>query len=957
MLGPVVGTLLSIVAGVAGAQTPPASTTGEESLGTVVVTGSMLRRTDTETPSPVSVITSLELQQSGYTDVSDVLRNLTANGQGTLSQSFNNAFAGGASGVALRGLTVGATLTLIDGHRMVAYPLSDDGQRSFVDVSSIPFSAIDRIEVLKDGASAEYGSDAIAGVVNVILKKTYVGSEVTAEAGTTQQGGGNMTRISGIAGTGDLAQDGYNMFLSFEWRHQDNILVADRNGAFTNTDWTSIGGVNTTPGAANNPALPYPFSTTGYLINPNTASGQPYAYLPGCNATAQAANQCTYSEQGLELQPETSNFNVVAKLTKSLASDWQATVTASSFRSTSDQVFPPLTVAFGSGYFNTNPQGGGIYNIGWEPGHAPVVYPYPYSPITVPANYPGNPFGAPAELVYSFHELGVMTQNFETNTYRLVAEVTGAAAGWDMSASGGMMYAKTNSVQLGGLEPVALQAALNNGYLVGQSADATASTAESLFAPPAAATASSVLNFINVHGSRELLQLPGGPLSLGAGAEFFQKLLNNTAPPTVASGVQYGNVAFAIGGQDDTAGFVELNMPLAKQLEVNAAVRYDHYNTFGSSTTPKFGLKFTPIRELSFRGTWGKGFRAPNVAESGNSGETFGAAAVPDPILCPHPSNPNTPGNFPTQCAIALVGAGVPNPALQPEKSTNLTVGLIFEPSKSFNVSADYYEIKINQDIVSSFESGGLLSSTYVLPAPVRGTPVKLPFVNPNGTISNVLTPIGPLLYQPYPYVNASQDKTSGIDIDMKARLWDSDAAGRLTAEFNYTHIIEFDLISANGVVFDLAGTHGPSGVSGDTGNPKDRAALSLTWDRGPASITGTLNYIGSFNITDPSAGQNTCAQALVSNITLEYFVKFVSAANVPSGYCNVASFTDVDLYGRYTIGNQVQLHASVLNVFNQPPPVDIVTYGGGGGAAYDAALHQAGAVGRFYTVGVTYKF
>ncbi|HXQ64469.1 MAG TPA: TonB-dependent receptor, partial [Steroidobacteraceae bacterium] len=213
------------------------------------------------------------------------------------------------------------------------------------------------------------------------------------------------------------------------------------------------------------------------------------------------------------------------------------------------------------------------------------------------------------------------------------------------------------------------------------------------------------------------------------------------------------------------------------------------------------------------------------------------------------------------------------------------------------------------------------------------------------------------LLYQPYPYVNASQDKTSGVDVDMKARLWDTAEAGRLTAELNYTHVIQFDLL-AYGVTYDLAGTHGPSGVSGDTGNPKDRASLSLTWDRGPASVTGTLNYIGSFSITDPSAtNQGTCAGALVSNLTLEYFVKFVSSANVPTQYCTVASFTDVDLYGRYIIGNNLQLHASVLNVFNTPPPLDVVTYGGGGGAAYDAAMHQAGAVGRFYTVGLTYKF
>jgi iron complex outermembrane recepter protein len=149
-----------------------ASALGQQSSGAsapeldeIVVTGTLIKRTDTETPSPVQVISSADLLNSGYTNVSDVLRNLAANGQGTLNQGFTEAFAAGASGIALRGLTVGGTLTLLDSERMVAYPLSDDGQRSFVDVTAIPFNAIDSIEVLKDGASALYGADAIAGVV------------------------------------------------------------------------------------------------------------------------------------------------------------------------------------------------------------------------------------------------------------------------------------------------------------------------------------------------------------------------------------------------------------------------------------------------------------------------------------------------------------------------------------------------------------------------------------------------------------------------------------------------------------------------------------------------------------------------------------------------------------------------------------------------------------------------
>jgi len=160
------------------AQSADTGTAQEGAVQEVVVTGSLIQRTDTETPAPVQVVTSDDIANSGYTSVADVLHALPSNGQGNLNQSFGTAFASGAAGVSLRGMTVDATLVLIDGHRMAAYPISDDGQRSFVDVSNIPLGVIDRVEVLKDGASAVYGSDAIAGVVNIILKKTFVGQEI-----------------------------------------------------------------------------------------------------------------------------------------------------------------------------------------------------------------------------------------------------------------------------------------------------------------------------------------------------------------------------------------------------------------------------------------------------------------------------------------------------------------------------------------------------------------------------------------------------------------------------------------------------------------------------------------------------------------------------------------------------------------------------------------------------------
>jgi iron complex outermembrane receptor protein len=172
----------------------------------------------------------------------------------------------------------------------------------------------------------------------------------------------------------------------------------------------------------------------------------------------------------------------------------------------------------------------------------------------------------------------------------------------------------------------------------------------------------------------------------------------------------------------------------------------------------------------------------------------------------------------------------------------------------------------------------------------------------------------------------------------------------------NYTHILTYTL-SANGISYELAGTHGPSGISGDTGNPKDRAVFTLNWSLGAVSLSGTVNYVGSFTALDPSSGQGSCALALGDRFPSQYGGGSFVTPPFSNSLCSIASFTDVDFYGRYNFTDKFSVHASILNAFNRPPPLDAVTYGGGGGAAYSAALEQAGAVGRYFTVGAAYKF
>jgi len=940
----------SVTAGAQQAQAPVQGATGPE-LEEVVVTGSLIKRTDTETPSPVQILSSEDLKNTGYTSVNDVLRNLASNGQGTLNQAFSQAFASGGSGIALRGLTVGDTLTLIDSERMVAYPLSDDGERSFVDTTAIPFETIESVEVLKDGASALYGADAIAGVVNVKLKRSYEGAEVTADGGATQHNDGWTWHAAGILGWGDLASDGYNMYVSLEWRRQEQILGSNRSAPWATTDWSGLpGGQNTQPGAVGASGLVYPDSVTGYLINPNTASGQPYTFLPGCTQALQNADKCTFQFPG-QIQPPAEQTDFLSKFTHTLGDDWTMTVTGSIFDSSAEQI---AASSFGHAFSNTGQEAGSIVNIAFPPGGLATTVVYPV--LSLPASSPLNPYGKAANLVYSFPDIGPVTTDVETTTYRLFSDFRGTAAGWDLDGQVGLMYALMSEKFYGLIEPGVAQQDLNNGtYIPGVSTNGA-----QLFAPVESSSDSSTLGVLDLHGSRDLFRMAGGPLSMGAGVQYFHKAQNVVQPQSVISGVQEGTPVFSLGSQDDTAAFLEFGGKLLRQLEVNAAVRYDHYDTYGGQATPKFGLKYTPVDMLTVRGTWGKGFRAPSISESGIAGLAFGEGNTNDPVLCPN-AQANVKGTFNALCAYPAVGLSGSNPNLKAVTSTNTTFGVLFEPLPAFNVSADYYRIRLTNDIISASAAGGL-GANYI--ALVRGPPATLAECtattapNPCPT-QNVLTPVGYPAYELIPYVNAGITTTSGVDVDLQSRLELGDL-GRLRFELNWTHIIQYEY-GYQGTTFDLVGTHGPTSISGDTGNPRDRAVASLTWDKGAFSTTLSANYTSSFSITDPSAGYATCLQSLQAGAPSAY--GSVISAGVTTldpawnPYCSVAHFTSFNLYANYAATDHFSVHGTVTNLFNADAPVDLQTYGGGAELRYDAALHQDGAVGRLFLVGATYRW
>ena len=208
----------------------------------ILVTGSLFSRTDTETPSPVTVLTSETMAERGINTVAEAIQRLPANNAGTIQQGWNTGFnfASGANAPALRGLTVQSTLSIADGLRIAPYPLADDGQRNFVDLNTIPQAIVDRIEILRDGASSTYGADAIAGVINVITKKEVQGLHLNGSLGISQEGDAGEQRVDATWGYGDLNEQGFNVYISGEYQKQDSLWARDREYPFNTQDWSGV---------------------------------------------------------------------------------------------------------------------------------------------------------------------------------------------------------------------------------------------------------------------------------------------------------------------------------------------------------------------------------------------------------------------------------------------------------------------------------------------------------------------------------------------------------------------------------------------------------------------------------------------------------------------------------------------------------------------------------------------
>jgi iron complex outermembrane recepter protein len=909
----------------AGIPGPPAPPEPQSELDTVTITGSYIRRTDTETPSPVQVISIDEIDKRGITSVSDAIRNLSADSSGTLTQAFNGALAGGASGISLRGLTLDATLVLVDGHRMAPYPLADDGQRPFVDLSSLPLGIVDRVEVVKDGASALYGSDAIAGVVNIILKRTFTGIDFRASAGTSYKADGLTQHGSFTYGYGDLKEDGHNTYVNLEFRHQESIAQTRRGSYLSQLDLRSLGGSDLTAGMIQQDA-PNNFGYNGTVpgqIAPLQGGTQADSWflLPGCaQQNLNYSGGCSWNSLLYhQIQPRTEGIDFSVRHTQNFAAGWQGNVTASVFDSQAEQYNNPPThvpntwVGAGSGVLvdQTNPATTQVV-LG------PTSLDNPFNPASpyfaAASQYYGPAFsnyvGGPALLYAALTDIGPQHTQFNTTTLRFVGELEGSAAGWDMSAALGYVRAATHITYNGFVSASALDAALaNNTYRVGQNSVLNSPSLYAQLAPRTSDTARSAVSFVSFNATRTLIQLPGGPLSTALGAEARELVSDNPGEPLAIEGDIVGaGSSYARGSQTVTAAYGELAAPLWKGLELDTAARVDHYNEVGTSFTPKVGLKWTLVPQLALRGTFSKGFRAPGPAENGNGSTGTATTAPIDPLRCPYTGLPSDCG----QLSVAVLSKT--NPALRPERSKSYTAGVVLEPVKGIDLTVDYFRIRRDDEIIPE---------PLALATPVRGAQ------QPGTSFP------GPIIYYGQPYVNASSSQTAGFDAELKTQ-WSLNQYGRLSAGLSGTYLT-LSQQTFGGGTFVYVGTVGPTAVGGAVGTPRTRATANLEWELGPISLGGFADYHSQMKAIDEStSGPGVCLQLYATN---------------PN--CYVASFITVDLFGKYRWSEHFDTTLTVSNIANRLSPLDTATYGG---QNYNPSLDQSGAIGRFFELELHYR-
>jgi iron complex outermembrane receptor protein len=961
----------------------------------IVVTGSVLRHRLDDTAAPLTVVTAEDLTTRGIDTVQQGIQSLSANGAGSLPNSFtaNGAFAAGASSVSLRGLSSNSTLTLFDGLRLTYYPLADDGTRNFVDLNTIPDVIVDRIETLKDGASSTYGADAVAGVVNVITKKTYQGMTLKVEGGSTQQGGGGNFNVQALVGHGDLHADGYNVYLGVEYEHDSQLLNNDRGYPFSTEDNSKTCGPSTvTPGTttcrSNNAinGLQFDGSFQGVGAS-NVATVRPYDPVSGqfvgdyqllnpaagCRGltpiTVTPDQAAAGGASGIDngpvtlcqldrvhdygvISPDDKRVSVSLRGTKMLGSGAEAYIALNYYRNDVYATSVPSSIRQ-----QATPGALGLppYLTAGTPGLLLPVYVCAGGVNCSAANgtlNPNNPFaamGEEAKIVYRFGDILNSSQQI-SSTYRAAGGVKGAfnlQGEWNYNIEGTYSESRLSNITKGDLFIAHLLSAVADGSYNFANPTANSQTVRNFIAPENDQYSNSKLGQVQGTLTRNLFTLPGGPLQLGLVAAFRYESIYNPSANTDANGPTQRyftiNPFGAIGDRTTEALAFELDAPVFRQLDLSVSGRYDWYLTGVSAFSPKVGARFQPIRQITFRSTYSEGFRIPSFAEANSFPTTgFVTANAPAAFLAAH-------GNDGYGQAYSQGQTTLANPNLKPETSRNFTVGIVVDPIPQISLSFDYYHIEKKQVIAADTSCLQPALDAYFngTAAPPGGCRIIPGIPDPNAP--NALTLPG---FVDLTFANLNSQLTEGYDFGAIGRF-DLPYGVKYTTSVDGNYTIRLDLTSADpnnpgqAITQHYAGTIGPYNAVSASGTPRLRLNWQNTVSKGPLTLSATVYYTDGYVLRADDVDTNAQSTCYDSSINTTYLDGTIVQ-------CKVKAFWDVDAHASYDVNKHIQLYLDVMNLFDRAPPYDPTTYGGNN---YNPAWANAGIYGRAFKVGARVNF
>ncbi|MFC6298099.1 TonB-dependent receptor [Pseudomonas sp. CCM 7893] len=778
-------------------------------LDRVEVTGSAIRRVDAETAVPITILRTDQLRNEGVTTTAELLQRVTGSQSITNSASSVGNATGGASFADMRGIGANKTLVLLNGRRLGNNAI--DG--SAVDLNTIPFAAIDRVEVLRDGASALYGTDAIGGVINFITKKSMTDGTLSLGGEGADASGGGSKDLSASWGFGNLEQDRFNLMAVMGYNKQNALHGKDRTFS---TNYAPGRGLDQTSGTS----YPANYSQGGVTTNPLSGGN--------CNGPNLVSRQgvCRFDTRNyIDLLPETEKTSFFGKATGKLTDNDNVNLEYFFARNNNATSIAPATLT-GLSVDPTSPY-------------------FPGKGITPASTNPAFDSTQPVDVNWRKTAAGGRAAKDQNTSQRLALSFDGVVKGWDYTVGTSYNQNKVISSITGGYGS---DAAMINGI------------ANGIINPfgPQNAAGQALIDANQYHGqysssvgrvtgldgrmSREVGDWFGaGASGLAIGGEFRQEKFHQSYEAFTAdiSSLGVDPNSSVQGDRTVKAVYTELNVPVVDSLELSAAVRHDKYSDFGSTTNPKYSFRYQPIKELVVRGAYSEGFRAPSLYELYNPQyTTYTQGNYNDPNLCTG-GVVQAGGNAGRDCGQQFHNRTGGNTSLSPEKARNVTVGFVYQPVRNLSMGLDFWWIHIANQIAKFPESRV--------------------FDNPNTYADHFIRNAdGSLNYVQTGLANLGAVKTSGVDVSLDYKFPNT-PYGQFGLGLQGTYVSRYDYQTTIGGSY----TDKVDAFKDDGMIARWKHVLSGTWNLGAYRASLVNRFTSGYADADPDTHSRVASYAL----------------------------------------------------------------------------------------------